>query len=210
MNVLDKPAVHKASLLLSDVWRSKTASAFDLTTLTGRVTEFNATQNTPVLSFLSLLIGEAQAKNEPVVWVSANDSIFYPPDFQQNGVDTSVIPVVWCANVRSTVRSTEHLLRSNAFGLIIADLPHHAIIDQGRLGKLSKLADLNSIALILITQHREDTPYTLGSIISLRFTGVRSQIEKDVFTCTLSAIKDKSGKPGWHYSRNFSVPHSLC
>ena len=204
------PVIKKASALVEDRRRRQTDPTFSFSNLAGRITEFSASRNAPVLSFLSVFICEVQELGEPTVWVSACDSFFYPPDFEDNGVDLAALPVVWNPDVQTAVRSVEHLLRSNAFGLIVVDLPPHAIIDQGRLGKLARMADLNRIAVVLITQHDDKTPFTLGSIISLRVLGRRNQSGAYSYTCTLSAIKDKQDPTGWQYSEGFYVPDGLC
>lgn len=209
MGVLEKPSIQKASALL-DVRTDNHQPEFTYSNLAGRITEFTASRNAPVLSFLSLLIHEVQNRNEPVVWVSSTDSIFYPPDFAENGIDVSALPVVWNPTVRSAVRSTEHLLRSNAFGLIIVDLPPHAIIDQGRLGKLARIADLHKIAVVLLTQHEDGTSFTLGSIVSLRVVGRRIPTGEYLYRCVLSAIKDKRDPPGWQCTEVFHAPNGLC
>lgn len=210
MGVLERPTLLKASVLAKTRQKYKKNPDFSFPTLVGRITEFSATRGTPALSMLSLLICEAQDSSEPVVWISATDSVFYPPDFEENGVDLSALPVVWNPDVKSAVRSTEHLLRSNSFGLIIVDLPCHAIIDQGRLGKLARIADNNGVAVVLISQHDRETPFTLGSIISLRVAGKRVESSPETQTCVLSAVKDKQDPPGWQYSEVFHVPDGLC
>ncbi len=210
MGVVDKAVIIKASTLVEDRQRRQTDATFSFANLTGRITEFSASRNAPVLSFLSLFICEVQDLGESAVWVSACDSYFYPPDFEDNGVNLAALPVVWNPDVKAAVRSVEHLLRSNAFGLIVVDLPPHAIIDQGRLGKLARMADLNRISVVLITQHEDDTPFTLGSIISLRVSGKRIQSGAHLYRCTLSAIKDKQDPTGWQYSEVFHVPDGLC
>ena len=35
----------------------------------------------------------------------------------QNGVDLGALPVVWNPDVKTAIRSVEHLLRSNSFGI---------------------------------------------------------------------------------------------
>jgi hypothetical protein len=94
--------------------------------------------------------------------------------------------------------------------LIIVDLPYHAIIDQGRLGKIARMADLNNVAVALITQQGEDNPFTLGSIISLRIAGEIIPAGDNACHCVLSSVKDKLDPPGWRYSEVFYVPDGLC
>ena len=207
MGVLEKPVVLKASALVYGKTARK--SEFSYANLVGRISEFKASRNAPVLSFLSLLIREAQEKGEPVVWVEAADSIFYPPDFAANGIDLAALPVVWAPDVRRSVRAAEHLLRSNSFGLLVIDLPPHAIIEQGRLGALARMADLNEAAVVLVSQQEDGTSFTLGSIVSLRFMGFRTNQDDSDYMCVIHAEKDKQDVPGWSYTEVFHAPDGM-
>ena len=209
MGVLEKPIVLRASALVDKYRKTARKCEFSYTNLVGRITEFNGSRNTPVLSFLSLLIKEVLVKGEPVVWVETADSIFYPPDFAANGIDLTALPVVWAPEVRDGIRAAEHLLRSNSFGLLIIDLPPHTIIDQGRLGKLARMADLNQTAVVLITGQEDGVSFTLGSIVSLRFVGSRMNRDNSTYTCTLSAVKDKRDAPGWRHMEVFHAPDGM-
>jgi recombination protein RecA len=210
MSVLERPSIQKAVSLLENRSFSHTSPTFTIANLTGRVSELSAPRNVPVLSFVSLLIREVQLTNEPAVWVAVDQSIFFPPDFSANGVDLSALPVVWAPHVRDAVRAVEHLLRSSAFTLVIVDLPPNTIIDQGRLGKLARLADLNDIALVLLNQQDDGRPFTLGSIISLRMFSERKLTGENEFQCVFSAVKDKHHTPGWSITEVFHGPDGMC
>ncbi len=207
MGVLEKPTTLKASALVHRKINRK--SDFSYTNLIGRITELGASRNAPVLSFISLLIREVQEKGETVVWVETTDSVFFPPDFAANRIDLAALPVVWAPHIADGVRAIEHLLRSNSFGLLILDLPPHAIIDQGRLGKLARMADLNQTAVVVVTGQEEGTSFTLGSVISLRLIGVRTHTESQMYSCVISAIKDKCDMPGWSDAEVFYAPDGM-
>ena len=207
MGVLEKPVTVRASSLVDG--KSCRKREFSYANFLGRIIEISASRNAPVLSFLSILIREVQTKGEAVVWVETADSIFFPPDFVVNGVDLTALPVVWAPKVKDGVRAVEHLLRSNSFGLLVIDLPPHTIIDQGRLGKLARMADLNQAAVVLITGQEEGTSFTLGSIVSLRFVGARTYEENSTYTCIVSAVKDKRDLPGWSHAEVFHAPDSM-
>lgn len=209
MAVLEKPVVLRASALIDKQKKRTRKCEFSYTNLVGRLTELNGSRNTPVLSFLSLFIREAQVKGEHVVWVEAADSVFYPPDFSVNGIDLNALPVVWVSDVRGGIRAAEHLLRSNSFGLLVIDLPPHTIIDQGRLGKLARMADLNQVAVVLINNQEDRISFTLGSIVSLRLTGSRIDQDGSAYTCVISAVKDKRDAPGWRQMEVFHVPDGM-
>ena len=209
MGVLEKPVILRASALVDTQRNTGWKCEFSYSNLVGRITEFSAPRSAPVLSFLSLLIKEAQTKGEPVVWVETTDSVFYPPDFAANCINLTALPVVWAPEVRGGIRAAEHLLRSNSFGLLVIDLPPHTIIDQGRLGKLARMADLNQIAVVLITGQEDGVSFTLGSIISLRLVGSRMDRDNSTHTCVLSAVKDKRDAPGWRQMEVFHAPDGM-
>lgn len=208
MGVLEKPVTVKASTLVHE--RSARKVEFSYANLVGRITELSAPRNAPVLSFLSLLIKEVEEKGEPVVWVEAADSVFYPPDFAANGIDLAALPVVWAPDVKGGLRAAEHLLKSGSFGLLVIDLPPHSIIDQGRLGKLARMADLNEVAVVLVTGQEDGVSFTLGSIVSLRFSGSKTCRNSSTYTCSISAVKDKRAVPGWSYVEVFHAPDGMC
>src|SRR5262245_32467527 len=60
---------------------------FDLSTFTGRLVEFSGWQSSARLTAAIGLVIEAQKKNEPVAWVTLQDSSFFPPDVAASGVD---------------------------------------------------------------------------------------------------------------------------
>ncbi|MAG13481.1 MAG: recombinase A [Spirochaetales bacterium] len=208
MGVLQSSKVVKARALLEK--SHVDLEQFSLGNLVGRITELSAAPSAPVLSFISLIIREAQAHEEPVVWISACESVFFPPDFDANGVDLDALPVVWAPDLKTAVRAAEHVLRSNAFGLVVLDLHPHAIIDQGRLGKLARFADLHRVAFLFIAQQEKAVSFSLGSIISLRFHSYRSALGENAFQCVLEACKDKKTAPGWEFSERFYGPDGLC
>ncbi len=209
MSVLDRSSIQKAVSLLDSGSFSQTAPSLKISNLVGRVTELSAPRNAPVLSFVSLLIREVQEAAEPVVWVEVDQSVFFPPDFSKNGVDLSLLPVVWAHRVRDAVRAVEHLLRSGAFSLVIVDLPPNTIIEQGRLGKLARMADLNNMALLFINQQEERRPFTLGSIVSLRVFSRTNPVGKNAYTCDFTVMKDKHHSPGWSFSEVFHGPDGM-
>lgn len=209
MGVLEKPVVLKASSLIDKQCERVCTREFSYPNLVGRLIELNGSRNAPILSFLSLIIREVQAKGEAVVWVGAADSVFYPPDFVVNGIDLRALPVVWVPDVKAGIRALEHLLRSNSFGLLVIDLPLHTIIDQGRLGKLARMADVNQATVVFINNQEDGVSFTLGSIISLRLAGMRVDQNSPDYTCVVSAVKDKRDQPGWSRREVFHAPDSM-
>ena len=133
----------------------------------GRLVEISSTGNTAALTMAASLILEAQHNNEPAAWVSARDSIFFPPDFAASGIDLDALPVVWIEDVPKAARVTDTLLRSGGFGLVVLDLGNAARLPMGVQTRLAGLAKRHHAALICLTRRDGRVP-NLGSLVSLR------------------------------------------
>ena len=170
---------------------------FGYTHILGRITEIVCLPSSPYPTVLCDLVREAQSLREPVVWLTMRSVVFFPPDIDANGVDLEALSIVWINDARSAMRAAEHLLRSGCFGLVILDLPPHSLIDQGRIGKLARLAALHQSAVVFVTKFTRNTPYTLGSLVSLRCEVTRKRIATNKFCWILKVIKDRKSAPGW-------------
>src|SRR5271157_2995163 len=62
--------------------------------LVGILAEISEETASGAVSFAAEIIAEAQAHNEPVAWVAGADSIFFPPDLSERGVDLSAVAVI--------------------------------------------------------------------------------------------------------------------
>jgi len=62
----------------------------------------------------------------------SGESLFYPPDASDSGVDCEAVVVVHVPDTISIARAAEILARSGAFGLIILDLGVQAQIPYTR------------------------------------------------------------------------------
>ena len=182
---------------------------FGYSTLLGRITEIVCVPSSPYLTVLCSLIREAQLLREPVVWIATRDVVFFPPDMAGNGVDLEALPVVWVPHARGAVRAAEHVLRSNTFGLITLDIPPHSLIEQGRIGKIARLADLHHAAVVFITKHTKKTSFTLGSMVSLRCEIDREHVSTDQYHCVVRVIKDRKRPPGWSHAEVCHGPDGL-
>lgn len=62
--------------------------------LAGRTVEIRRATTAPALTAASRIVVEAQRLGQPCVWIAAEPSIFYPPDFAAAGVDLAALPVI--------------------------------------------------------------------------------------------------------------------
>jgi recombination protein RecA len=98
------------------------APAWSLADLAGRLVELSASTETAHLTAAFGLVLEAQLGDDRAAWVALDGSSFFPPDVIDTGIDLDALPVVRVPDVRAAGRAADHLLRSNAFGLVVLDL----------------------------------------------------------------------------------------
>ncbi len=170
---------------------------WELDNLAGRLAELSEEGFSGAVTFVAGIIAEAQRRREPVAWIAASSSIFYPPDFARLRLDLAGIAVVRAGSLQAA----EWLLRSGAFGLVIIDVGSSAQVPDSSLGRLLKLAERDRCAVIFLTRKRPDQP-SLGSMISLRGSVTRSG--GDPFASEIVVVKDKHRSPG---SRQRSIYH---
>jgi len=121
----DRPSLHELSRTLgltsaADVEVS--GGRWRLDTVAGRLIELSAAGGGGALSLLTALVVEAQRAGEPVAWVSAGRTTFYPPDLADAGVDLGALPVVVVDELVAAAQVADELLRSGAFGLLVIDV----------------------------------------------------------------------------------------
>jgi recombination protein RecA len=159
------------------------------------------------------LVLEAQLRADRAAWVTLKWSSFFPPDVADGGVDLEALPVVRVPDARAAGRATDHLVRSNAFGLVVLDLssgPFPAGNTRRRpredghwlvtlpvplLTRLLGLACAHDVAVLILTRKSSDTP-SLNSLISLRAEAQWSG-DDGRYEVRISVLKDKRGGPGW-------------
>jgi recombination protein RecA len=98
------------------------APAWSLADLAGRLVELSASAETAHLTAALGLVLDAQLGDDRAAWVALEGSAFFPPDLVDTGIDLDALPVVFVPNARAAGRAADHLLRSNAFGLVVVDL----------------------------------------------------------------------------------------
>jgi len=183
--------------------------------LAGRMVEVSGQGAVAPLTAAVGLVVEAQKLGEPAAWVTLPDSVFYPPDVAQSGVDLSALIVVRVPGAREAGRAADRLLRSGAFGLVVLDF---GPADVGRgaaplsmpmQGRLVGLAQRHDAALVCVTHKSSEAP-SIGSMVSLRAEPGRTGLDGDRFRCRLDVIKDKKNGPGWSSAEVVRGPAGMC
>jgi recombination protein RecA len=180
---------------------------FTLSHLTGRLVELSALGPSALLSAAVGLVIEAQVAGEPVAWISLRESTFYPPDFDESGVDLNALVVVLVPEVIAATRAAERLLRSGAFGLIVFDVCGDAQVPTGHQGRLVSLAKQHDAAIVFLTQKTERQG-SLGSLVSLRAEAIRERVDGG-YGLLVRALKDKRRGPGWTHRERLRPPAGL-
>lgn len=177
--------------------------------LAGRLTEISGLGNSSALTLASLLVLEAQVRGEPVAWITTRDTIFYPPDMADMGVDLGALPVIRCPDGRSMARAADRLARSGAFGLLVLDLGATGDVPLPLQTRLAGLARAHNIAIVFLTEKNEEAP-SLSSLISLRVGATRTSLDELRFSCCFNVLKDKRCGPGWVKEVVCHGPPGLC
>lgn len=190
------------------------APVWGLPGLSGRLVELSAGAESAHLTATFGLVLEAQLGDDRAAWVTLTGSSFFPPDVVETGIDLDALPVVRVADGRTAGRAADHLLRSNAFGLVVIDLasgePGRVSAAKQRsrrdleggpslpvpmLSRLLGLAREHDAVVLLLTRKAEDMP-SMHSLVSLR-AEARWQRNDDGFELCVRVLKDKRGGPGW-------------
>ena len=176
--------------------------------LSGRLTEISGVGAMASLTSAFGLVLDAQARSEPVAWITLPETSFYPPDAADSGIDLDALAVVCVPGAQEGARAAERLLRSGAFGLIVLDLGRDARLPTALQGRLVSLAKRHDTALVCLTSKPRDAA-SLGSLVSLRAEVTREKRDDDRFACKLAVLKDKSRGPGWSHSEVVLGPAGL-
>ncbi len=189
-------------------------AAWKLTTLTGRLTELSSSSGPATLTLAFSLVLDAQHEAEPVGWVTARGSCFFPPDVADGGVDLESLVVIRLPAARQIPRAAEHLARSGAFGLLVLDLGPSAQILVPMQMRLLGLAQKHQTAVLCLTRKEREAP-SLGSLVSLRAEASYGPVDAKnngvgAFACTAEILKDKRCGPGWTHREVCRGPDGLC
>lgn len=191
-------------------------------TLAGRLAELSSREGAAALTLAFSLVLDAQRAGEPVAWLTADESAFFPPDAAQGGVDLDALVVVRLPAAGQLPRAAEHLARSGAFGLLVLDLGEAARVPVPMQVRLLGLARQHEAAVLFLTR-KQGGDASLGSLVSLRAearqepAAPRAATGEDArraavgaFTCTARVLKDKRGGPGWRHVEVCRGPDGLC
>ena len=184
------------------------STPWTLDEVAGRMVEISGGAASAALTLTFTLILEAQARGEPVGWVTLADSFFYPPDAARGGADLAALVVVRLTHAASIARAGEKLLRSGGFGVVVLDLGA-ADVPMALQTRLTGLAHRHHTALICLTE-KDSGAFSLGSLVSLRAHAEKKRIEDNRFACALRVLKDKRRGPTWHYEELYTGPAGLC
>ena len=193
-----------------------------LAALVGRLAELSSREGAAGLTLAFSLVLDAQRAGEPVGWLTADESVFFPPDAARGGVDLDALVVVRLPAAAQLLRAAEHLARSGAFGLLVLDLGETARVPVPMQMRLLGLAREHESAVLFLTRKRRDAA-SLGSLVSLRAEAEREPVVRSepagegarragvgAFTCTARVLKDKRGGSGWRHVEVCRGPDGLC
>jgi recombination protein RecA len=172
---------------------------------------------------------EAQRSGEPVAWVSAGRTTFFPPDLADAGVDLGALPVVPVDELMAAAQVADELLRSGAFGLLVLDVgetipwvgsPAPARGGRGRHievprlalsveTRLAGLAQKHHAAVVFLTATPRTAP-SVGTLVSLRAEGRLRRVNGGDFHAELQVVKDKERGPGWRHHEVRRGPDGLA
>lgn len=179
-----------------------TGGLLDWTRVAGRLVEVSEPRAWGALSVLCDLFVQVQARQETIAWISSGKTIFYPPDLAFRGVDLAALVVVRVPHPQGGWKAADWLVRSGAFGVVVVDAPGD--VDESPLGRLSRLAEENLTAVILLTQKKPSDP-SMGTQVSLRGGVSRlssGEIEWQIF-------RDKRSGPLTRHREKFHGPSGL-
>lgn len=185
--------------------------------LIGRLVEISGHRASANLTVAFGLVREAQAKQEPVAWVTLRQSTFFPPDVADSGVDLSRLAVVRVEAPLVAFKATVELTRSGGFGLVVLDLGPEALQKRAEkrfrknrsvpfVTKLVGLAQKTQTAVVVLTEKTRETS-SLSSLVSLRAEARRDPDRP--CEVAIDVIKDKRRGPGRSYREVFRAPAGL-
>ncbi len=185
------------------------ARAWNLSSLAGRLTEISDSGAAPSLTAAAALILQAQQRGEPAAWIGFGNSIFFPPDFVEWGIDLAALPVIRVPDALTASHAADQLLRSGAFGLVVLDLKAQARMPMAVQSRLAALARRHHAALLCLTRKQKGAP-SLGPLVSLHGEGRITRTAFSRFNWEIRIVKDKRGAPGWSHTESCRGTDGLC
>lgn len=182
--------------------------AWSLPALEGRLVEISGDAAGAPLSLVFRLVLEAQRRGEPVAWVGRRDSVFYPPDAADAGIDLAAFPIVWTPDALRAADATDLLLRSGAFGLVVVDFGAQSRLPLHAPNRLAALARKHGAVVACLTEKEAVRP-SLGSLVGVRAHAAREARLDDRWRCALRLLKDKRGGKRDRHAEVFRGPDGL-
>ena len=189
--------------------RAPSPAVWTSAALGGCLAELSGTGAAPSLTVAFRLVHQMQQQGEPVAWISPNESIFFPPDAADGGVDLAALPVIRLASLRQRLRATDQLARSGAFGLLVTDFGECLDLPLAVQTRLAEQALAHGTLILCLTTKTDRQP-SLGSLVSVRGQARRSRHGDDRFVCQVHVLKDKRRGPGWTDEEWCRGPDGLC
>lgn len=213
MNVIAAAAPLEAPFAMPGLRRglatSDVSGAWRLGAFRGRLAEVSGNHACASLTLVFRLVLEAQRRAEPVAWIHRGESVFYPPDVADSGVDLDTLAVVRAPGTHRAARAADQLLRSGGFGLVVLDVGADDRLPSAFQTRLAGLAHKHDSAVLCLTEKDGRRP-SLGSLVSLRAEVVRTEHAGDRFRCEVRVLKDKRRGPGWTHVEVCRGPDGLC
>ena len=190
-------------VLASTLQSARQIAVWSVADLAGRLVELSADAETAHLTAAFGLVLEAQLSGDRAAWVTLEQSVFFPPDVADGGIDLDALPVVRVRAAREAGRAADHLVRSGGFGLVVVDLSDGeagrpappCLLPAPLLTRLLGLARQHEAAVLFLTRKPAAAP-SLHSLISLR-AEARRRVRGERYELCVSVIKDKRGVAGW-------------
>ncbi len=193
---IDIPNLMTGAQLERELERTRASQPWSCEALAGRLVELRGVESSGALTMAFGLVLDAQQNGSPVAWVSATESLFYPPDVVEVGVDLEALALVRVRGAQNAARAADQLIASNAFGLVVLDLGSDAWFPTPLQNRLVRRAESHETALVCVTREGREARH-LGQMVSLRAEVRLERRGDDAFCCTLRAVKDKRDRPGW-------------
>lgn len=196
-----------AAVSIADTNGSSTPQ-WNLDEVAGRLVEVSGSGASCAMSFALLLVHDAQARGEPVAWITTTGRVFHPPDAAAAGIDLSALAVVRVADARGVMRAADHLVRSGALGLCVLDLGSSRV-PMAAPSRLAGLARHHETGVVCLTEKPERAA-SLGALVSLRLHATRGAIDEDgEACCRLDVVKDRRRGGRWTHEDVFRAPDGL-
>lgn len=181
---------------------------WDLQEIAGRFTELSGLGGSACLTLATSMVLDAQRQAETVVWITSNNSSFFPLDVSAAGVDLEALAVVRVPDASAVACAADKLARSGAFGLLVLDLGANPRIPGALQARLRGLARKHDTAILCLTEKRGSAS-SLGPLVSLRGEARIRRLGEDRFACEMRVLKDKQRGPGWLHTEICRGPDGM-